>query len=769
MSSIRIFVTVNSKKYPVILSSLTLENLEKQIVEVNKEDQQGNTLVKIVNSDHSIETDQQLQKAIEDGQLDFNAYFYPKIPIEELTKQNGIVEEKEQTLAYKIKYPLVLLTGAIKYEHQPYSEDAKQNLHLLQTLFETKFGYQVFSTYNLTNPTTESLILNALENFILNNCLHLSDSSKNVSYDGLIFVWCGYGERYNGNILITSDNKRKDFKDIQHTFVKQTDYFVGKPKLFINVICGGDGINQNEGIQGNEIASKRVWYHQDIDLFSIISNTSRKTIIDNSNENPIERRGSQFTSIFCQMLQNSLNKSLECIIEQVNEILLDQVPGREVVQAVSTAYSDLYLIPHSRDDDNKQGVLESTNHSAIESLDFKRHWNRYWRNANVEAAEAVEEMLHKNEQGVVVVASNASEWKSKDDNPSSFTTLVQKDNVNKKKIQTYEVYVIKSECIIFDEVNIDGNVYVINCKIQCQANITITTQLFVTKDSTVEQKLKQPLPLIQWNTKIHHDIPIQLQDFHEKKDKCSERKLFDDAILHLQKYLQLCVDTFGCNHSYVAISYNLIGNTYFEKSEYNEAIEYYQKALKIISEIHCPFVAQLYHNLGDSFNHSKQYNKAIECFEDALKIRIKLHGSNHDDVGDLYSNLGNVYYSKGKYEESIECHERALKIRLQICGGMDSDVAHTYSDLGFAYENIELHDKAIECYENALKIKKELYGSINEDFADLCWISGYSCEKGGKILLAVKYYEEAWKVYNIVFGEWNYQTTQAKESLRGLI
>ncbi|ETO34869.1 hypothetical protein RFI_02218, partial [Reticulomyxa filosa] len=36
-----------------------------------------------------------------------------------------------------------------------------------------------------------------------------------------------------------------------------------------------------------------------------------------------------------------------------------------------------------------------------EPLDFKKHWNKFWRKCNVEASKIVEQMIHSNEQGLI--------------------------------------------------------------------------------------------------------------------------------------------------------------------------------------------------------------------------------------------------------------------------------------------------------------------------------------------------------------------------------
>ena len=109
-----------------------------------------------------------------------------------------------------------------------------------------------------------------------------------------------------------------------------------------------------------------------------------------------------------------------------------------------------------------------------------------------------------------------------------------------------------------------------------------------------------------------------------------------------------------------------MGNVYQDLGQYNEAKEYYEKALiinkKIFGEEHAS-VATSYNNLGSVYQHLGQYNEAKEYHEKALIIRKKIFGEEHADVAASYNNLGNVYQDLGQYNEAKEYYEKALIIR----------------------------------------------------------------------------------------------------------
>ena len=67
-----------------------------------------------------------------------------------------------------------------------------------------------------------------------------------------------------------------------------------------------------------------------------------------------------------------------------------------------------------------------------------------------------------------------------------------------------------------------------------------------------------------------------------------------------------------------------------------------------------------YGNLGNAYLYLGDYQKAIEYHEKHLKIAIEI-GDRGGECG-AYGNLGNAYCSLGDYRKAIEYHEKQLKI-----------------------------------------------------------------------------------------------------------
>ena len=74
--------------------------------------------------------------------------------------------------------------------------------------------------------------------------------------------------------------------------------------------------------------------------------------------------------------------------------------------------------------------------------------------------------------------------------------------------------------------------------------------------------------------------------------------------------------------------------------------------------------AKAYCNLGNAYNSLGDFQKAIEYLERDLKISKEV--GDRAGEGGAYCNLGNAYQGLGVFQNAIEYHERALKISKEV-------------------------------------------------------------------------------------------------------
>ena len=79
-----------------------------------------------------------------------------------------------------------------------------------------------------------------------------------------------------------------------------------------------------------------------------------------------------------------------------------------------------------------------------------------------------------------------------------------------------------------------------------------------------------------------------------------------------------------------------------------QAIEYLNRAIRLDSDF-----STAYNNLGLAYEQRGNYDRAIEYYQKALKIDLKKLGSEHPEVAIRYNNLGWAYQLRGDYDRAI--------------------------------------------------------------------------------------------------------------------
>lgn len=181
-----------------------------------------------------------------------------------------------------------------------------------------------------------------------------------------------------------------------------------------------------------------------------------------------------------------------------------------------------------------------------------------------------------------------------------------------------------------------------------------------------------------------------------------------------------------------------LGNFFDSISEYRKALNHYEQALSISSEIgyldgegkHLGDLGVIYCNLGE-------YRKAIEYYEQALLISREI-GDRGDEERHL-GNLGSAYIHLGEYREAIDYTEQALSISREI-GDRAGEGRHL-GNLGVAYGGLDEYRKELEYYEQALSISREI-GDRNTEGISLGNL-GVAYINLSEYRRAIDYYEKA--------------------------
>jgi len=172
----------------------------------------------------------------------------------------------------------------------------------------------------------------------------------------------------------------------------------------------------------------------------------------------------------------------------------------------------------------------------------------------------------------------------------------------------------------------------------------------------------------------------------------SEQKRFGDAIIDLQKIVKNQPSEAGKN---VGLLMQL-GLLYSLDNRPSQAIKIFGQVVKAD-----PDYWQAYRMRGDTFLAVKEYANAIEDFEKALKL-VPLDNEERSAI------LNNLSWTLStSLNDSIRNGKRSLELGLEACELTKYERPHILSTLAAAYAEQGDFDKAVEWSEKAVKLGRE--------------------------------------------------------------
>ncbi|MEH2346590.1 MAG: tetratricopeptide repeat protein [Nostoc sp.] len=234
--------------------------------------------------------------------------------------------------------------------------------------------------------------------------------------------------------------------------------------------------------------------------------------------------------------------------------------------------------------------------------------------------------------------------------------------------------------------------------------------------------------------------------YHQLGIVAEGQRQFDVAVDYYKKALKIFEDA-GDFYS-AASDYHQLGTVAKEQRQFDVAVDYYKKALKIFEDAGDLYsAANQYHQLGIVAEEQRQFDVAVDYYNKALKIK--------EDAGYLYSaasdyhQLGSVAEEQRQFDVAVDYYNKALKI-YEDAGDLYS-AASVYHHLGRVAQEQRLFDVAVDYYKKALKIKEDagdLYSA-----ATVYHQLGRVAEEQRLFDVAVDYYQKTYKVFE-QFRDW---------------
>lgn len=185
-------------------------------------------------------------------------------------------------------------------------------------------------------------------------------------------------------------------------------------------------------------------------------------------------------------------------------------------------------------------------------------------------------------------------------------------------------------------------------------------------------------------------------------------KKYNEALEYYKKALQVIEDNEFITNALLSRCYTNIGVVYDALGNSEKSIEYHNLAVKLYKSIYdVPNInlALCYNNIGSALLEIDSI-KALEYFHKALSICTEVKGYYHPTTSVCYMNMGQVYELMGEYGDTISCYGKALEIRSIVYGDKHEMVATTLLSIGAVYYLTKEYEKALLSYEKAAVIYK---------------------------------------------------------------
>ena len=177
----------------------------------------------------------------------------------------------------------------------------------------------------------------------------------------------------------------------------------------------------------------------------------------------------------------------------------------------------------------------------------------------------------------------------------------------------------------------------------------------------------------------------------------------------------------GARAASLSAAYLNLANAYWSKSDYDEALTFYGKALPLqvaaLGEAH-PDVGTAHMNLAVLDLMRGDYVDCIASAERALKILVPALGERHDGVVQTYSTMGSAYTRKGDPDRALTLLEKALALQVSLPEKGGRNAAVIYSSLAEAYRAKGDLSRALHHFRRALAVDISIYGERHPDVAE---------------------------------------------------
>jgi tetratricopeptide (TPR) repeat protein len=157
------------------------------------------------------------------------------------------------------------------------------------------------------------------------------------------------------------------------------------------------------------------------------------------------------------------------------------------------------------------------------------------------------------------------------------------------------------------------------------------------------------------------------------------------------------------------------------QKDYKLSLEYFIECYKIREKIYncdCHLdIAESLDNIATSYNCLGEFQKALEYYRKSLKIKKNLFDQKHPDIGTSYISIAIVYSNLENYKNSMKYFLKSFKLKNRLKDNRNS------SDLRQIFRNVNLIYRSLDDNQKALMSRLSSFKKLNKYFNNFNFIN----------------------------------------------
>ena len=290
-----------------------------------------------------------------------------------------------------------------------------------------------------------------------------------------------------------------------------------------------------------------------------------------------------------------------------------------------------------------------------------------------------------------------------------------------------------------------------------------------------QESLKLRIKVLGENSNEVASCMDQIGKFYSKKAQYDQAYEWYDKALNIRKNSSTPEEYY-----HISASYSHIGGIFYRRGDYNQALEYYNKAFEtlnfdpnqeiddLLSEESGAVIAKILHNMGLLHKIQGKFDDALGYFNKALTIRKNIYHEKHVDIADSLCNIGSVYSSKGQYEKALEYYNEAAERQKQIFNLEHPEVAKIYFEIALVLNKKGQYDKTLEIANDILRINLGYFTENHPSVAAIYNLLATIQENKGNYEEALKNAQKSLDIRLAIFGELHVDTGRSYMALASI-